>query len=477
VVGNENNDELKVDTLKDIGMSIIAKCDGLPLAVKVIGGLLRQKKTRRSEWTKVLNDSTWPVSQMPEQLNYAVYLSYQDLHPGLKSCFLHYDLLPKSTEFRYDHIVAMWISEGFVHGNSQELEVLGKEYYDQLIARNLLEPYRRSIDQGICNMHDVVRSFGQYLTRDEALITHKSEAGRTININPENIIRLSLKTKESESNKLAWSSLQAHISLRTLILVGEIRINPGASLSSFPCLRILHIEDGNFDALCESLVQLKHLRYLSIRSTDTSRLPDNVAKMKLLQCIDLSNCKSLVKLPDGIGKLRQLRYLNLLRSGINNIPRDFGGLTNLRILKGFPTHLEGDWCSLEELGSLNQLTRLNIGGLENVCSSSFAINARLVEKVHLSYLCLRCTSERVGVHQLAQQEEQQQIENVFDELCPPPCLDYFQIKGYFSHRLPKWMMSTAIAPLRCLTILTMEDFLIARSYLTSCANSPAWSSY
>ena len=282
MVGNENNDEQKVDALKDIGMSIIAECDGLPLAVKVIGGLLRQKRTRRSDWTKVLNDSTWSVSQMPEELNYAVYLSYQDLNPELKSCFLHYALLPKNTVFWYDRIVAMWISEGFVHGNSQDLEVLGKEYYDQLIATNLLEPDQGCIDQIVCNMHDVVRSFAQYLTRDEALIAHKTEPGHTNNINQQNVIRLSLKSKESESNELEWSSLQAHISLRTLILVGETKINPGDSLSSFPCLRTLHIEDGNFDALSKSLVQLKHLRYLCLDGTNTSRLPKKNSQDEIL---------------------------------------------------------------------------------------------------------------------------------------------------------------------------------------------------
>ncbi|XP_066341033.1 disease resistance protein RGA2-like [Miscanthus floridulus] len=457
VVGNENNDEPKVDALKDIGMSIIAECDGLPLAVKVIGGLLRQKRTRRSDWTKVLNDSTWSVSQMPEELNYAVYLSYQDLNPELKSCFLHYALLPKNTVFRYDRIVAMWISEGFVHGNSQDLEVLGKEYYDELIARNLLEPVQGYIDQTVCNMHDVVRSFAQYLTRDEALIAHKTEAGHTNNINPQNVIRLSLKSKESESNELEWSSLQAHISLRTLILVGETKINPGDSLSSFPCLRTLHIEDGNFDALSESLVQLKHLRYLCLDGTNTSRLPKKIAKMKFLQCIDLSYCGSLTKLPVGIGKLRQLRYLSLLGSGINNIPRGLGSLTNLRILKGFPAHVEGDWCSLEELGPLNRLMRLRIHGLENVSSSSFAIKARLGEKVCLSYLYLQCTSSSGGAHRLVKLEEQQHIEKVFDELCPPPCLENLTIEGYFSQRLPKWMTSTAIVSLGCLRNLVMDD--------------------
>jgi hypothetical protein len=95
VVGNDDN-EPQIVMLKDIGMEIIEKCDGLPLAVKVLGGLLRQKKIMRSNWENVLNDSIWSVSQMPEELNYAIYLSYQDLHPSLKPCFLYYALLPKS---------------------------------------------------------------------------------------------------------------------------------------------------------------------------------------------------------------------------------------------------------------------------------------------------------------------------------------------------------------------------------------------
>jgi hypothetical protein len=112
--------KLLMELLKDIGMEIIEKCDFLPLAVKVMGGLLRQKRTSRRDWKNIRNDSIWSVSQMPEELNYAIYLSYEDLSSSLKPCFLHYSLLPKSGVFSTNEIIGMWISEGFVHGTSRE---------------------------------------------------------------------------------------------------------------------------------------------------------------------------------------------------------------------------------------------------------------------------------------------------------------------------------------------------------------------
>jgi Leucine-rich repeat (LRR) protein len=108
-----------------------------------------------------------------------------------------------------------------------------------------------------------------------------------------------------------WMSLTTQRSLRTPISVRHIKIKPGDSLDTFSCLRTLHIQDANVDALAKSWVQLKHLRYLSITDTQISMLPENIGKMMLLQYIRLMNCWSLTKLPGSIGQLRHLRLLNL----------------------------------------------------------------------------------------------------------------------------------------------------------------------
>jgi Leucine-rich repeat (LRR) protein len=139
-------------------------------------------------------------------------------------------------------------------------------------------------------MHDLLRSFAHYVAR------HNKEIDIADKANSQKFLRLSLEPRGSESDELEWYSLQAQSSLRTL-LVRHIKIKPGESFLAFSNLRILHVEDANFDALVESLNQLKRLRYLSIIGTKTSRLPENIGKMKLLQYINVYGCKRLVKLP------------------------------------------------------------------------------------------------------------------------------------------------------------------------------------
>jgi hypothetical protein len=77
-------------------------------------------------------------------------------------------------------------------------------------------------------MHDVVRSFAQYVARDEALVAQKGQIdiGK---LKSKKCIRLSLETEGSKSEELEWSSLQSQKSLRTLLVAGHIGIKAGDS--------------------------------------------------------------------------------------------------------------------------------------------------------------------------------------------------------------------------------------------------------
>ncbi|KQJ87616.1 hypothetical protein BRADI_4g12313v3, partial [Brachypodium distachyon] len=453
VVSSEK-DGHEIDILKDIWLQIVAKCGGLPLAVKVMGGLLCQKNRERRDWEMVMNDSIWSVSKMPEELNYAIYISYEELPPSIKQCFLYYSLLPKNAVFLKSCIIGMWISKGFLHETSDDWEQLGSKYYNELILRNLIQPDIDYVDQIFCTMHDVVRAFAQFVAKDEALAAHSGQTGIISKLSGRKFVRLSLESELSESHELDWSSLHAQKTLRTFISVGHTNMKPCDSLVYFPCLRTLHTDSTNVVLLVKSLDELKHLRYLSVERSDISSLPDNIGNMKFLQYISLEGCKQFVKVPHSIVKLGNLRCLIFHETCINWIPRGFCALSNLRTLRGFPALVDGDWCSLEELGPLSQLRPLGLNVLENVsaAATSSAAKARLGEKVHLTYLTLSCSS-RLGDDGLitegegVSEEEHRHIEEVFE------------IVGYFGQRLTRWMSSTSASCLKSLRILMMQDLV------------------
>ncbi|KAL6653881.1 hypothetical protein ACP70R_008805 [Stipagrostis hirtigluma subsp. patula] len=458
-----------IDQLKDVGMKIAEKCGGLPLAVKVMGGLLSTRCPNQRDWEDVLSAPAWSVSGLPLELDNRIYMSYADLTPQLKQCFLYCSLFPKGTSIWNFRTIPMWISEGFIRPqvrnishDDDRLEELATKCYQDLITRNLIEPTQSASRTGYeCTMHDVIRSFAQFIARDELLVVQDDQVKDSGN--DCFVRRLSVG---STGSVLEWAILQKHESLRTLVLNRRVDFKPHDSLSSFPSLRVLFIEDVDCDKLVESLSQLRHLRYLNLDGTNISKLPDNINRMRFLQHIVLANCYNLDKLPSSITELVHLRTLHMEDSNINVVPKGIGGLTNPRVLIGFPVHMgmDGEWCSLEVIAPLSQLRNLTVKGLENVSSSSFAEKAMISSKSHLSYLELNCSSSRSIGSEDEIEQKQQVIEEVYDKLCPPNCIENLGMEGYFGRRLPNWMSVPAIAAFS-LRFLHFEE-------LTSCIRLP-----
>ncbi|CAO1943893.1 unnamed protein product [Urochloa humidicola] len=457
-----------IDGLKKIGMEILKKCEGLPLAIKVIGGLLSTKYASERDWNAVLTSQAWSVAGLPEQLDNRIYLSYEDLSPQLKQCFLYCSLFPKGEEIIQILVTRMWISEGFIQPldesswNEHGLEEMAIEYYQELIRRNLIEPtLEHSLTGYRCTMHDVVRSFAEFMAREESVVMVNDRQVATCGGGGGSSMLVRRLSVGQTVSALEWAVLQKQKALRTLIINSSINYQSGDSLESFSNLRVLYIWSSvDTDRLVASLPKLKHLRYLHLEVTDISRLPDDIEEMKFLQYINLFGCEKLGHLPSSIIKLVHLRSLVITGSNVSVVPKGFGGLTNLRMLEGFPVHVDGmdhagssSWCSLQELAPLSQLRDLALHGLEKVAASWMAEKAMISNKAHLTYIEFNY-SNTGGRKQSVIQEE------VLEKLCPPTrCLETLIVKGgYAGQQLPNWMRAPASAvDFRSLRFLRLEN--------------------
>lgn len=267
-------------------------------------------------------------------------------------------------------------------------------------------------------MHDVIRYFALYMMKEEALIIRPGpispnvpptkfrrlsahdwssipqdqELLRTLIINGNKKFEVESRIKEIQMiiSLLTYGRMSNEPSTSENVDTSSSQIEPSTiawSLSRFPALRALFVNDAESDWFVESLSKLRHLRFLHLDGTDISKLPDDIDKMKFLEHIHMKNCSRFGgQFPMSIVTLQRLRYLYIGHGMKFVVPKGLGGLTNLRRLAKFPVQIDGEWCSLQELGPLHNLQSLELQFLESVSSSSLAAEAKIRDKRQIRVL-------------------------------------------------------------------------------------------
>lgn len=177
--------------------------------------------------------------------------------------------------------------------------------------------------------------------------------------------------------------------------------------------------------------------------TDISQLPDDIGKMRFLEHIHMQECGSFAgKIPRSMLNLEHLRYLSIICGAKFTVPKGLGGLTSLRTLQVIPLQIDGEWYSLQEVGPLSRLRKLRLENLEAVPSGSLAAKAKVRDKEQLRDLFYACYKygevPSIAIDEVAA-EDCQRVEEVFDQLCPPPQLENLFIHNYIGHQPPSWM--------------------------------------
>ncbi|KAL6339333.1 hypothetical protein AAG906_028060 [Vitis piasezkii] len=345
-------------------------CGGLPLAIVAIGGLLSRKEKLVSEWKKFSDTlgSELQSNSHLESINTILSLSYHDLPYQLKSCFLYFAIFPEDCTIKCRPLTRLWIAEGFVKAKrGVTLEEVAEEFLTELIQRSLVLVSEVFADGKIrsCHVHDLMREI--ILTKAEELSFCCVMTGEESSFDGR-FRRLSLHY--SSNNVVNITGKKSHI--RSIFLYNSQTFFLGILASKFNLLEVLHLDDSGLDSIPENLGNLLHLRYLSLRNTKVRMLPRSIGKLQNLQTLDLKY--TLVEdLPVEINRLKKLR--NIL---VQNY--DFDGIGCLEELQKLSCVEANHGAGvIKELGKLRQLRKLEIIKLtrengERLCASITNMN-------------------------------------------------------------------------------------------------------
>ncbi|OMO83163.1 Disease resistance protein [Corchorus capsularis] len=419
---------------EDFGRKIADKCQGLPLALKTLGGLMRFKRTIE-QWQSVLNSEIWELKEAERGIFPPLLLSYYDLSPALRQCFSYCAIFPKDYVIEKDRLISLWMAQGFLkEKRSKNMEIIGQEYFEDLAMCSFFQDFERDDDGNItkCKMHDIVHDFAQFLSKNECFMVEVNGFRQP-----------KVDTSDGKGRHLMLVLGEKVTCLRALDLTAKYCTTMfGSSVTEVP----------------KEIAQLIHLRYLNLSNNDDfEELPEALCELYNLQTLDLTFCKRLRRLPNGIGKLVNLRHLkNYGTWRVRFMPKGMEKLTCLRTLREFSVS-EGGTCdssSIGELGSLIHLQDyLEIRGLGNVRDVNEVKKAKLQTKQCLLNLLLKFDMD--------EKKAEGDITNgdalVLEALQPPTYLECLEIHNYRGPcTLPKWMF--ALTNLRYLAVCSCRNW-------------------
>ncbi|CAD6268644.1 unnamed protein product [Miscanthus lutarioriparius] len=430
--GAEIEDQLLRMKLEHTAKEIAKKLGQCPLAAKVLGSRLSRKKDI-TEWKAAQN-----FRDLSEPFTVLLW-SYEKLDPYLQRCFLYCSLFPKGHRYKPDELVHLWVAEGFVgscNSSRKTLEDVGMDYVNDMVSGSFFQLVSERYDSYYV-MHDILHDLAESLSREDCF---RLEDDNVTEI-PCTVRHLSVHVESMQKHNQIIYKLHH---LRTIICIDPLMDDASDlfyhMLRNQRKLRVLYLSFYNSSKLPESIGELKHLRYLNLIRTLVSELPRSLCTLYHLQLLWL-NCM-VASLPKKLCNLSKLRHLGAYACDTDDfvgerpicqIP-NIGKLTSLQHIYVFSVQKKEGY-ELRQLKNLNQLHgSLRIKNLENATGKDEALESKLYQKKHLEVL------KFVWSCQNDMDATDNSHLDILEGLRPPPQLSGLTIKGYKSATYPRWLL-------------------------------------
>ncbi|KAG5226445.1 disease resistance protein [Salix suchowensis] len=350
-----------------IAESVVKECAGLPLGIMTMAGSMKWVESEY-RWRDALQRLRIPEagpSDMETEVFRVLKFSYAQLnYPALQKCFLHITLFPKGKIIRREDFIEYLIDAGIVKEMRRRHEQFdrGHTMLDQLENASLLEGSRDDENYRYVKMHDLIWDMARKILNE----SHggRVQAGAQLTELPdetwwrENLLIVSLMENRIKDTPSGFSPRCPNLS--TLLLCRNYKLNlvESSFFRHFSRLEVLDLSDTDTEKLPDSVCHLTRLTVLLLGwCAKLSHVP-SLAKLTALKKLDLSYT-GLENLPEGMERLKDLRYLNLDGSGVRvlrpGILSELSKLQFLKLLQKVGVFLPVEGCEVVRLQKLETL--------------------------------------------------------------------------------------------------------------------------
>lgn len=381
----------------EIGKNIAYNCQGLPLTIVVVAGILSKCNNALDRWNQVeQNVKSAMFEDSQQQCEKVLSSSYHYLPRHLKACFLYFGVFPEDTEVHVKRLIELWVAEGFLkEAADTSLESIAEGCIHELIDRNLvfISRYNFCGEVKTCKIHDLLHELCLREAQSENFLF---VFPRSIHVCPKECHRMIVKSNCDFDEESSYPFDPKKI--RTFIYSGEsfvqdLNIDKLFVSGILGMIRVMSLGNLTIGDLSyrHSTYPTRpsnfvHLRYLSVAIRNSSAfllIPKLHNLQSLFVHIGFFHRSNLPIYLDiwTLPQLRSLHFVKIKRGPpfpliMPAIQMEGAVLEHLHTITG----VAPEWCTNEIFASMPNLKKLGIrfDELHEIRSPSFDLSCLLV---------------------------------------------------------------------------------------------------
>ncbi|CAI9112965.1 OLC1v1013480C1 [Oldenlandia corymbosa var. corymbosa] len=296
--------------LGELGKEIVEICNGLPLTILIVAGVLKSSKPE--DWKKITDGLS--SGDISDRCRDTLELSYKHLPEHLKPCLLYFATFQEDQQLSVRRLLSLWMAEGFVRkAEMKRLSDVAQEYLYDLIGRSLLMVSKKTSMGQVkrCRIHDLLHEFCLQKSKEEQFFHFL----------------------EGDCEELSGFNEPGYLQRLCIHSVAEDFIQSEVFCPRVRSLRFRYSEDRVSQSFTLMMHICKRLRVLDLEQVYLDGwIPSEIGQLVRLAYLAIGGF--MWEIPSWIGNLLNLETLIIKVDGVDRTPPP-ESFWNLRKLKHF----------------------------------------------------------------------------------------------------------------------------------------------